>query len=365
MQEIINQRSTQQIGKGARKRVARPKPVRKPGRKTKDTPAIISDGLFALKLKVIPNPLPNFEKTFNDLHPAYLRFCNLINVEPKDCTDQYAILNMFDHLEQLLGQGRLLDIYDDEQEDKLFFVYLTPLGDSGSYGTIFYEPIANCLSGEKNKPYLTLFHKALRSLKSICVNDWNDFKDIVYDWMEERTEDAEYAEEPVGEDLRTCLDYMQDIYMNGQACEVLKMINAEEPLKERDVNFENNNLDPDHPICKYASELYTLLKNEKSLQHYAEEPDDRTEYYLTFPEQFAIYYDLDEMFLEHEEYINTLAQEGIQAPRLVTKITADMETAPMHDDSFPAEIIWFFEKHSDLKTKIEDYIKKGGEQCKM
>lgn len=346
------------------------KPLRKPKAENQDNAAVIGSGILALNIKprhyleMVPkhdyrsNDHLNKEKIYNDLYPAYLRFTELSGVVPKTIKDKaYTGNTILKHLQELLGPKHEVDIFWDMEHNVYQLIYVTPMYSHDDYACFFYNPIKKLLKVASDKKYLSLFQKSLNKLRTIGFLDWKEVNDFIFDWddWEEQDSNGDLPEphELAERRAQIKLKYSYDF---GKAAKALATI-RKAILTEKDIT-RIKKYDQLHPIVQFTNAVWALSLENKCVGDYSEEPDDENETFLWYGEQFAIYYDFDNFFERQEEFINEIAQNGPQQPRMCSYITAEMPKIRDTEDNFTELIASFYNQFSSLERLLTEYKNK-------
>ncbi|RYZ48786.1 MAG: hypothetical protein EOP49_17765 [Sphingobacteriales bacterium] len=376
MQALVNKPGLPNLRNRDDKRKARQKSVRQPDESGTTSAAVISDGIFAVKLvakhaldvaETMKDPDDRLEHVFEDLYPAYCRFMTLLGNKPKVFENtKYAPGLMLQDLIEYFGdqvyqeemtidaftkQEYALDRPTENYEHK--FVLRKRLPARQHYNVFFYRCVALMLWKNGKRAYYHLFHKILKSLSKMYVSLWSDIQDYPLEWLEERNH-----EETEHEDIQANKKMAAE-YEEGKAHIAEMRILKYGPLDQSDIDNIHKNLDPEHPISKMAIELYELLMTGKNINMYADVLDDEF-YGLRFDCQFQIFYDPDWLYDMYQEFIDNDAGEGVQEPTLFITLSADMEALQL-DDDFPKRLTEFFYVYGDIEDQITKYLKSNEE----
>lgn len=376
MQALVNNPGLSNLRSRDGKRAARQKSVRKPQEGGPADAAFIRNGIFALNLEakhaldvaeILKDPKDQLEHVYEDLYPAYSRFMSLLGNIPKvfdntkyapglmiqDITECFRteMANEEMAIDAFTEQEYALDLPTDNYEHK--FILRKRLPARQHYNIFFYRCVALMLWKNGKRAYYHIFHKVLKSLSKMYVSLWSDIQDYPLEWLEERN-----YEETEDEDIRENKK-MAEEYVSGKAHIAEMRILKYGPLNQSDIDNIHKNLDPDHPICKMAIELYDLFQTGKNINMYTDVLDDEF-YGLRFDCQFQIFYDPDWLYDMYQEFVDNDAGEGVQEPTLFVTLSSDME-APQLDDDFPKRLTDFFYEYGDIEDQITKYLKRNEE----
>ncbi|WP_313515598.1 hypothetical protein [Sphingobacterium sp.] len=360
MQKTKSKRDSFQIGKSSIPGTNGSKSIRKSGDKKQNTPSVIANGLYSLKL--IPKLVKDQSKEMEQLVPAYIRFLELFSLKPKDLNVYNPIKVMLEHINSIYAGTKMVDVIENSvlNEMEYFFLYRTVYYESEQYNILLYKEIKDSLDGQ-NERYIQFFNCAIKMLLSKGCGIWQNYYDYCIEWMEDEAEqlleyhgDAEGVQEEYNERVLD-LDALKTYYENGEPKTALLAIEDEVPDCNSDRRTIKESLDPEHPISKFYLDVLEIYNLEESLYDFVDQFEDDFNPMLSFAEQFCIAYDLDDLFDYWEDNVNNLANEGVGCPTCSTRITMKMDSIPVHNSKFPILMNKLFNKYSSLSKQILDY----------
>lgn len=356
-------------------RIARHKTLRQSRRPASPSIAIFGDSIHRVSFKEKIGPevffklsgenmeIENFEKIFNDLWKAYTNLNYLLTGE-KIQFDLYAtglnkgtiLFHVVTSFKKLIPQGFLVNV--DEENGKYFFIIYSDCGWQPSWHALEVGPALIKLK-KQNKKLHDLFISFLRALRDYTGLDlWDEgMMGSTLEYMDEHLlnmkgehDEGDLAEYKAGIEL----------YADGLPAAYAKLIRRAKKIKPEMIRRHAQRFKARHPIAKLISEGTEILIADCNIYRFCYRgtmEDNEMDYFLSFDSQANIIWNIeDEFSREHEEALDSQANEGIQTPCFSFKIDASLRKIDFHElfekCKWPEKFSQYFSRAFNLMKKF-------------
>lgn len=348
--------------------------IGQPGRPETAPPSIIANSIFALTLKPKPGPLIFFalrgddididegERIFDDLWQAYMRFYYLLKGEGTDFNPRTAGIDLpsclhmaISGFQKLVPKGFDLNIERESETGSYYFILFRYCDGWGRFWKQLEVGHVLQVLAIRNKPLHALFLCFIRLFsKSTGIPLWDDgmmgnclcmLDDKVLN-MDDCSPD-EIAS--VQEDIELYNEGAPAIYAR-KIRKAKRMTPGE--IGKRAYRFKG-------PIANLIYQGCQLLQAPNRIVDY---------YYFDEAHEDSCYLELDcqanitwqtndNLFYECDEYLNALAQEGVQEPVISLKIDGHLATFDMEEllakCAWPAQLANYMSRAFEITTKFK------------